>query len=59
MPAMKNSLEHLPKQKQAELKLIAKKIREHIEPEMIILYGSYARGDWKDGPHSQGRVLAC
>lgn len=22
---------------------------------MVILFGSYARGDWKDGPHEQGR----
>ena len=45
---MKKSLAHLPKHKRDELKLIVKKIRERIEPEMIILYGSYARGDYKE-----------
>jgi predicted nucleotidyltransferase/HEPN domain-containing protein len=45
---MKTSLAHLPKYKRSELKLIVEKIRERIEPEMIILYGSYARGDYKE-----------
>ena len=45
---MKKSLAHLPKYKQDELKLIADKIRSSVEPEMIILYGSYARGDYKE-----------
>ena len=46
---METSLAHLPKEKQAELKLITEKIREVAkETEMIILYGSYARGDYKE-----------
>ena len=45
---MKKSLAYLPKLKQDELKLIVEKIRERIGPEMIILYGSYARGDYKE-----------
>ncbi|MHC4396744.1 MAG: HEPN domain-containing protein [Planctomycetota bacterium] len=45
---MKKSLSHLPKYKRSELKLIVGKIRERIEPEMIILYGSYAHGDYKE-----------
>ncbi|MHC4397022.1 MAG: HEPN domain-containing protein [Planctomycetota bacterium] len=45
---MKKSLAHLPQYKRSELKLIVEKIRERIEPEMIILYGSYARGDYKE-----------
>jgi len=52
---MKKSLAHLPELKQDELKLIVEQIRRLSEPEMIILYGSYARGDWKDGQHAQGR----
>ena len=54
---MKKSLAHLPKLKQDELKLIVDKIKELVRPlpEKIILFGSYARGDWKDGQHSQGR----
>ncbi len=45
---MKDSTAHLPKDKRDELKLIVKKIRERIAPEMIILYGSYARGNYKE-----------
>lgn len=45
---MKKSLAHLSKQKQTELMLIVEKIRSSIQPEMIILYGSYARGDYKE-----------
>ncbi|MCP4158895.1 MAG: HEPN domain-containing protein [Deltaproteobacteria bacterium] len=43
---MKTSLEHLPEQKQQELKRAVEIIREEINPDMIILFGSYARGDW-------------
>ena len=36
--------------------LITEKICEIVPlAEMIFLFGSYARGDWKDGPHIQGR----
>ncbi|MHC4646127.1 MAG: HEPN domain-containing protein [Planctomycetota bacterium] len=53
---MKKSLAHLPKQKQTELMLIAEKICQIVpQAEMIFLFGSYARGDWVDGPHIQGR----
>ncbi len=52
---MKKDLAHLPKAKQDELKLIVNKIHEIVDPEKIILFGSYARGDWKDGPHTQGK----
>ncbi len=43
---MKTSLEHLPEQKQQELQRAVEIIREEINPDMIILFGSYARGDW-------------
>ena len=53
---MKKSLAHLPELKQDELELIAFKIRALCQDvQMVILFGSYARGDWKDGPHEQGR----
>ena len=36
--------------------LITEKINEIVpQAEMIFLFGSYARGDWVDGPHVQGR----
>lgn len=43
---MKNSLTHLPPIKQAELEAIAADISASKEVEMVILFGSYARGDW-------------
>ncbi len=43
---MKNTLDHLPEQKQHELQRAVEMIREECNPEMIILFGSYARGDW-------------
>ena len=53
---MKKSLAHLPELKQDELELIGFKIRSLCEDvQMVILFGSYARGDWKDGAHQQGR----
>jgi len=53
---MKKSLSHLPELKAEELELIAFKIRSLCDDvHMVVLFGSYARGDWKDGPHEQGR----
>jgi predicted nucleotidyltransferase/HEPN domain-containing protein len=53
---MKKSLAHLPELKADELELIASKIRSLCDDvHMVVLFGSYARGDFKDGPHSQGR----
>jgi len=43
---MKDSLNHLPQQKADEVELIAMKIRSLCEDvQMVILFGSYARGD--------------
>lgn len=53
---MNHSISHLPEQKQNELKRIAATICQECDSvEMVLLFGSYARGDWKDGPHQQGR----
>ncbi|WP_133512843.1 HEPN domain-containing protein [Candidatus Thiosymbion oneisti] len=43
---MKTSFEHLPEQKQQELQKAIEIIREEIDLDMLILFGSYARGDW-------------
>lgn len=43
---MKTSLAHLPKIKQQELQRAVEMIREEIDLDMLILFGSYARGDW-------------
>ncbi|MEO1486468.1 MAG: HEPN domain-containing protein [Bacteroidota bacterium] len=37
---------HLPKSKQDELKLLAEGLSAHKLVEMVILFGSYARGNW-------------
>jgi len=56
MGGMKKTLAHLPQDKQSEVEGIGMKIRALCEDvQMVILFGSYARGDWKDGPHEQGR----
>ncbi|MDD5596596.1 MAG: HEPN domain-containing protein [Victivallaceae bacterium] len=43
---MKKSLSHLPKYKRDELRAVTGIISEMIDAEFIILFGSYARGDW-------------
>ena len=43
---MNTSIEHLPEQKQQELQRAIEIIREEIDLDMLILFGSYARGDW-------------
>jgi predicted nucleotidyltransferase/HEPN domain-containing protein len=58
---MKHSLEHLPARKRRQLDAIVKLIRAAVEVEMIILYGSHARGDWfedmKSGKFSDFDVM--
>lgn len=43
---MKKALSHLPEHKQLDLREIADIILDTAAPEMIILFGSHARGDW-------------
>ena len=45
---MKTGLEYLPLHKQTELANIVKIITGVCMPEMIILFGSYARGDFNE-----------
>ncbi len=49
MISLKEKLSRLPPDKIADLELIAGKIIETGLAELIILYGSHARGDFKDG----------
>lgn len=64
-PGMKKSLDHLPLRKQVELRRVVEVIRESFEEAIstrraarlkngkilkVILYGSYARGDWVHDP---------
>ena len=57
---MTESLSHLPEHKQNDLKSIAKIIRKNVKVEMIILFGSYARGDYVeyDVTHVDGSSYA-
>lgn len=55
---MNTSLEHLPEDKQHQLRWAVDIIIDTVSPEMVILFGSYARGDWveelaDDGVHYQ------
>jgi len=45
---LKTSLDHLPNHKQYEIYGIMLSIKDLVNPEMIILFGSYSRGDWVD-----------
>ena len=54
---MKKSLAHLPKQKREELKLVTRIIRRQFpSAHMIILFGSYARGDWVEDIYTEGHI---
>ena len=57
---MKNKIDHLPLNKQDELAKVVRFITGYVKAEMIILFGSYARGNWveertEDGQHYQYR----
>src|SRR5512147_1488199 len=43
---MKTSLDHLPQHKREQLAAITKMLCESAPVEMVILFGSYARGNW-------------
>lgn len=43
---MKTSLEHLPEHKRDQLAAITALLQAEAQAEMVILFGSHARGDW-------------
>jgi predicted nucleotidyltransferase/HEPN domain-containing protein len=54
---MKKSLAHLPKHKRAELKLVTEIILDECPTVlMIILFGSYARGDWVEDTYIEDGI---
>jgi len=54
---MKESLNHLSQRKRAELARIVSIIRQAVpQAEMIILFGSYARGDWVEDVTTEGHT---
>jgi len=53
---MKRSFAHLPKHKREELKEIVSIITSKVDVEMIILFGSYARGNWVEDTYTEGHI---
>jgi uncharacterized protein len=54
---LKSSLDHLPADKQEEIGSIADTIVQLIQPEMIILFGSYSRGNWVEDRYKQDGTI--
>jgi HEPN domain-containing protein/predicted nucleotidyltransferase len=54
---MKTSLSHLPSNKQQELQRVTQLIVETIAPEKIILYGSYATGEWQEDRYTEKHLV--
>lgn len=54
---MKTSLDHLPKANQDELQKILQHIMQPKKAEMVILFGSFARGDWVSDSYREGHIL--
>jgi HEPN domain-containing protein/predicted nucleotidyltransferase len=50
---MNKSLNHLPKEKQDLIRYVVQIIVEKIDPEKIILYGSYATGKWVEDEYME------
>lgn len=48
---MKTSLDHLPQDKREQLNQVVQVIIDSVQPEKIILFGSYARGKWVEDQH--------
>lgn len=53
---MKKSLTHLPKYKREELNTVVSIILGAVKVEKIILFGSYARGDWVEDEYTEGNI---
>lgn len=50
--AMKTSLEHLPEPKREQVSAIAALLQAEAGVEMVVLFGSHARGDWVEDPET-------
>jgi predicted nucleotidyltransferase/HEPN domain-containing protein len=53
---IKTTLTHLPQQKQEEILAIADAVKLLTEPAMIILFGSYARGNFVDDEYASAGI---
>ena len=52
-----SDLLYLPEKNQRELELIKKIIIEGSKTEMVVLFGSYARGDWVSDRYREGHIM--
>ncbi len=50
---MKTSIEYLPEEKRADISEILHSIQRRLPAEMIMLFGSYARGDWVEDRYKE------
>ncbi len=53
---MKTNLDHLQELKREELRLITDLIIEKMHPDFVILFGSYARGNWVEDRYSEDGI---
>ncbi|MFC0185540.1 HEPN domain-containing protein [Pseudarcicella hirudinis] len=53
---MKTSFAHLPTDKQQELSAVLDAILQVAKPVMVILFGSYSRGDWVDDRYVENEI---
>ena len=54
---MRRALTHLPEYKREELKLVTRIIRQQFpSAHMLILFGSYARGQWVEDIYTEGHI---
>jgi len=53
---MDTRLNHLPEEKRRELSEITSIIKKSVNAEKIILFGSYARGDWVEDKYKEGHI---
>lgn len=56
LSTMKTSISHLPESKQQELRRVTQLIVETADPEKIILFGSYATGNWVEDRYTEGHI---
>src|ERR1700710_2258009 len=54
---VKTSITFLPQHKQDQLAQVVQVIVDMVQPEKIILYGSYARNRWVEEKHFEGHIL--
>lgn len=50
---MKTEITHLPEHKQEELESVVSFIKEKVPVNMVILFGSFARGDWVEDKYTE------